>query len=165
MIGKKVQKAINTQINKEFYSAYLYLAMSADADLKGFKGAGKWFRAQYQEEVDHALKFMDYLMSQRAAVELDAVPKPPASFASLPDMFQKTLEHEQFVTKSINGLMRLAQRDSDFATQSFLQWFVKEQVEEEKSAGDVLARLQKGGKHGGQLLMMDRHLGERGKAN
>ena len=164
MIGKKVQKAINEQINKELYSAYLYLAMSVDAQLKGFKGAGQWFKVQYQEETGHALKFMAYLLDQGAAVELDAIQKPPRTFTSVLEMFEKTLKHEQGVTKSINGLMDLAKAENDHATQILLQWYVTEQVEEEKNDNEVLTQLRMAGSSAGTLLMIDKHLGKRGAA-
>ena len=165
MIGKKMQKAINEQINKELYSAYLYLAMSVDAELRGFKGTGHWFKVQYQEETGHALKFMSYLLDQGAAVELAAIDRPPRTFESMLDMFEKTLKHEQGVTKSINSLMDLAQSENDYATQIVLQWFVTEQVEEEKNDNEVLAQLRMAGSSMGTLLMIDKHLGKRGAAD
>ena len=165
MIGKKVQKAINDQINKELHSAYLYLAMSVDADLKGFKGAGKWFKIQYQEETGHAMKFMEYVLDQGAAVELGAIEKPPASFASLLDMFEKTLKHEQAVTKSINDLMDLALAENDHASRILLDWYVTEQIEEEKNDNDVITQLKMAGSSTGTLLMIDKQLGKRGAAD
>lgn len=164
MIGKKIQKAINEQINKELYSAYLYLAMSVDADLKGYKGAAQWFKVQYQEETGHAMKFMGYLLDQGAAVELDGVAKPPRTFASIAEMFEKTLKHEQGVTASICSLMDLARSENDYATQILLQWFITEQVEEEKNDHEVLAQLHMAGTSTGTLLMIDKHLGKRGAA-
>lgn len=165
MIGKKVRKAINEQINKELYSAYLYLAMSADAELKGFKGAAKWFKIQYQEETGHAMKFMEYLLDQGAAVELGAIEKPPTTFASLLDMFEKTLKHELVVTKCINALMDLAIAENDHASRILLDWYVTEQVEEEKNDNEVITQLKMAGSSTGTLLMIDRQLGKRGAAN
>ena len=164
MIGKKVQKAINEQISKELYSAHLYLAMSMDADLKGFKGAAKWFKVQYQEETGHAMKFMSYLLDQGAAVELGAIAKPPTSFGSLLDMFEKTLKHEQTITKSINALMNLALAENDHGTRILLDWYVTEQIEEEKNDNDVLTYLRMAGNSTGTLLMLDKQLGKRGAA-
>ena len=164
MIGKKLQKAVNEQINKELYSAYLYTAMSVDAELKGFKGAGHWFKVQNQEETGHATKFMAYLLDQGAAVELDVIQKPPRTFESLLDMFDKTLKHEKAVTASINSLMDLAKSENDHATQIMLQWFVTEQVEEEKNDNEVLTQLRMAGSSAGTLLMIDKHLGKRGSA-
>lgn len=165
MVSKKIQKAINDQINKELYSAYMYLAMSLDANASGFKGAAKWFRVQYQEETAHATKFMDYLLDQGAAVELGAIAKPPVKFASLLDLFEKTLKHEQTVTKSINALVDLAKAENDHATEIFLQWFVTEQVEEEKNDSEVLGYLRLAGSSAGTLIMLDKQLGKRGAAD
>ena len=165
MIGKKMQKSLNEQINKELYSAYLYLAMAVDAELKGFKGAGKWFRVQYQEETGHAMKFMGYLLDQGAAVELGAIARPPATFKSLLDMFEKTLKHEEGVTRSIHALVDQAIAAKDHATQILLQWYVTEQVEEEKNDNDVLIQLRMAGASTGTLLMIDKQLGKRGAAS
>jgi ferritin len=165
MISKKMQGAVNQQINKELYSAYLYLAMSVDAELKGFKGAGKWFRIQYQEETGHGMKFMQYLLDQGAAVALEQIAKPPTEFASLLDMFQKTLKHEEGVTKSINALMDLAIAENDHATRILLDWYVTEQVEEEKNDTEVIAMLKMAGTSAGTLLMIDKQLGKRGAAD
>jgi ferritin len=165
MVGKKIQKAINKQINNELYSAYLYLAMSVDADLKGYRGTAKWFRVQYTEETGHATKFMQYLLDQGAAVELDAIQKPPATFKSVLDMFEATLKHEQFVTRSLNDLMDLAIAEKDHASQILLQWYITEQVEEEKNDNDVLTMLRMAGSSAGTLLMIDKQLGKRGAAS
>jgi ferritin len=163
MIGKKMQKAINGQINKELYSAYLYLAMSADAEVKGFKGTAHWFKVQYGEETAHAMKFMAYLLDQGAAVTLEAVQKPPATFASVLDMFEQTLKHEEVVTKAIHELADLAIAENDHASRILLDWYVTEQVEEEKNDNEVLAMLRLAGSSAGTLLMVDKQLGKRGK--
>jgi ferritin len=162
MIGNKLQKAINKQINKEFYSAYLYLAMSAEATNKGLKGAGAWFLAQYQEETGHAMKFCKYLLEQGAEVELEAIGKPAIGFKSLLDMFEATIKHERFITKSINDLMDLAVAEKDYATQILLQWYVTEQVEEEANDNEILGMLKMAGSSTGTLLMIDKQLGKRG---
>jgi ferritin len=165
MIGKKIQKAINKQINNELYSAYLYLAMAVDAELKGYKGSGHWFLVQYSEETAHATKFMGYLLDQGAAVELDAIQKPPAAFKSVLEMFEATLKHEQSVTRALNDLMDLAIAEKDHATQILLQWYITEQVEEEKNDNDVLTMLHMAGSSAGTLLMIDKQLGKRGAAS
>jgi ferritin len=139
--------------------------MSVDAALKGLAGAGHWFRVQYQEETGHAMKFVEYLLDQGAAVELDAIQKPPRTFESLLDMFEKTLKHEQVVTKSICDLMDLARSENDHATQILLQWYVTEQVEEEKNDNDVLTQLKLAGRSTGALLMIDKTLGKRGASD
>ena len=129
MIGRKMEKAINGQINKELYSAYLYLAMSAYSQGLGLKGFANWFRVQYGEELGHALKFVDYLHEHGNEVVLEAIEKPPAAFKSPASLFEQALKHEQFVTRSIHGLVDLAAKERDHATQSFLKWYVDEQVE------------------------------------
>ena len=161
MINKKMEKAINGQINKEMYSAYLYLAMSADATHAGLKGAGKWFHVQFQEEMVHAMKFYNYLLEQGSAVELETLAKPKAGFKSLLAMFEATLKHEQFITQSIHDLMALAIAEKDFASQILLQWYVNEQVEEEANDNEIIGMLKMAGSSGGTLLMLDRQLGKR----
>lgn len=165
MITKIMEKAINAQINRELHSAYLYLAMSADATAKGYKGAGKWFRIQFQEEQGHALKFYDYLQSQGAAVALDTVEKPKVAWKSLLDMFESTLAHEKSITKSLNGLMDLAVGEKDYATQALLQWYITEQIEEEANDTDIVSMLKMAGVSTGTLLMIDKQLGKRGAAS
>lgn len=161
MITKKMEKAINRQINNELYSSYLYLAMSADATMKGYRGAGAWFHVQYQEELGHAMKFYKYLLEQNAAVELEAIAKPKLDAKGLLEMFDATLKHEQAVTKSIHGLMDLAVEEKDYATQGLLQWYVSEQVEEEASVMEILGMLKMAGTSAGTLLMIDKQLGKR----
>jgi ferritin len=162
MITDAMKDAINAQINKEMYSAYLYLSMSSYAEANGFKGVGAWFKQQTYEEMQHAMKFYDYLGSQGAQPVLDTIEKPPAEFDSVKDLFEKSLEHEQFVTKSINDLVDVARENKDNATEIFLQWFVTEQVEEEESVQDILDRLELIGDAKGGLFMLDRELSQRG---
>ncbi len=161
MISKKMTDALNLQINKELYSAYLYLAMSSHAQDIGLKGFANWFFIQVQEEMSHAQKFYNYVIEQNQKVALDEIKKPPADFESPMDMFTKTLEHEQFVTKSINGLVALAREENDYATEIFLQWFVTEQIEEEGNDNDIIDKLKYIGDNGNGLLMLDKELGAR----
>jgi ferritin len=163
MIGNKVRDAINKQINKELYSAYLYLAMSAEAELKGYKGTAKWFQVQFQEEMGHVMKFKSYLLEQGAEVELAAIAKPAVGFKSLLAMFEATLKHEQSITSSINGLMDVAVMEKDYASQILLQWFITEQVEEEANDNDIIVMLKMAGGSTGALLMLDKQLGKRGE--
>lgn len=165
MITKKIEKAINEQLNRELYSSYLYLAMSADATAKGCKGAGKWFRVQFQEEQAHALKFYDYLQSQGATVDLAAIEKPKVAWKSLLEMFEATLKHEQFITKSLNGMMDVAVAEKDYATQGLLQWYITEQIEEEANDTDIVSMLKMAGASVGTQLMIDKQLGKRGAAS
>jgi len=161
MISDKMTKEINAQINREFFSAYLYLAMSADAANKGFKGAAHWFAVQFKEEQGHAAKFAKYLQDQNAKVELAAIAAPPKSWKDLLEMFQATLAHERTVTAGINKLAALAAAEKDFASQNMLQWFVNEQVEEEANDTDVLWMLEMSAGSKGALFMADKKLGDR----
>lgn len=153
--------AINEQMNREFYSAYLYLAMSAYSVHIGLKGAANWFYVQYQEEMVHFDKLYHYVLNQGEPVELKAVKNPPSEFKSLLDMFEQTLKHERYITKSIHDLIDLAIDEKDRATEVFLQWYVTEQVEEEANDNDVLARLHLAGKDGNGLFMVDQELATR----
>lgn len=161
MVGKKMQAAINKQIHNELYSAYLYLAMAAYADVEGLKGAANWFRVQFQEEMVHAMKFFNYLISQGTYVELQAIEQPPSRFKSLLDMYEATLKHERFITQCINDLMELAIAEKDHASQILLQWYVTEQVEEEANPTEIIGQLKLAGKDGSGLLMIDQKLAGR----
>ena len=161
MISDKMTKAINAQINRELFSAYLYLAMSADAMGKGFKGAAHWFTVQFKEEQAHALKLMKYLQDQNARVELGAIGAPQKTWKDLLAMFQETLAHEKGITVSLNKLAALAESEKDFATGHLLQWFISEQVEEEASDTDVLWMLEMSAGSKGALFMADKKLGSR----
>ncbi|MDD2439903.1 MAG: ferritin [Methanosarcinaceae archaeon] len=162
MLNKKLAKALNLQLNKEIYSAYLYLAMSAYSSYKGLTGFANWFREQYKEEKEHAGKFYSYLVEQGARVELETIEKPPLEFGSPQEMFEKTLAHEQFISRSIRELLELALAEKDYATSIFLQWFIKEQVEEEANDNEILAKLKLAGENGAGLLVLDSELGKRG---
>lgn len=161
MISKKMVKAVNEQINKEIYSAYLYLSMSSYSDHLGLKGFANWFMVQYQEEMEHAMRMYHYIQDQGEQVKLMAIDQPETQFASPLAMFQKTLQHEKYVTKRIHALVDLALKEKDHATQIFLQWFVTEQVEEEANANDILATLKLVGKQANGLFLLDKDLAAR----
>jgi len=161
MLGEKMEKALNGQINKEIYSAYLYMAMSAASDGKGLKGFANWFMVQYHEEMLHAMKIFEYVQRQGGKVRLAAVQEPPADFGGPLDMFVKTLEHEKFITSSINSLVDLAIAEKDHATQIFLQWYVTEQIEEEENDNDIIAKLNMVGESKDGIFMIDRELAAR----
>lgn len=163
MISKKTAKAINTQINREFFSAFLYLAMANDAMDKGFKGAANWFNLQYKEEQGHALKFAHYLQEQGVKAEQGAIEKPKGEWKDLLDMFQDALAHEKKVTAWLSDIMTLAVEEKDYATQNMLKWFIDEQVEEEASANDVIWMLEMSAGSKGALFMADKTLGKRGR--
>jgi len=161
MISKEMEQAFNEQLNKELYSAYLYLAMSAYCAAEGFPGFSHWMRLQYEEEMMHAMKLYDYILERDGSVQLQQIDQPPREFGSPVEVFEKTLAHEQFITQSINDLIALAVDERDFASQAFLQWFVTEQVEEEANVKDILAPLRMIGKEGGGLMMIDQKLARR----
>lgn len=164
MITEKMQAALNKQVNKEFYSAYLYLAMQAYCNEIGLPGFAHWMRLQYEEETLHVTKMFDYILDQGGKVHLMQIEEPPKSFGSPLDVFETTLKHEQVVTESIHGLMDLAIEERDYATQAFLQWYVTEQVEEESNVNDVLSPLRMVGEDKGGLMMIDRQLADRATA-
>ncbi|MDH5376099.1 MAG: ferritin [Candidatus Bathyarchaeota archaeon] len=161
MLSERMVEALNRQVNREVYSAYLYLSMSAYSTFKGLKGFANWFMVQYQEEMAHAMKIYDYINDQGGQVKLTAVEQPPTEFGSPLEMFEKTLEHEKFVTKCINDLVNLATEEKDHATKIFLQWFVTEQIEEEANDNNIIAKLRLVGKEGKGLLMIDKELATR----
>lgn len=161
MISGKITKAINDQINKEIYSAYLYIGMAAYAASMALGGISNWFRAQAKEELGHAEKFMNYLSEQGGELVLKAIAAPDQKFTSVAGLFDKTLDHEKEVTASIHALVTLAKKEGDTATEIFLQWFVTEQIEEEASVADIIQKLAIGGKSGNSLLILDGILGQR----
>lgn len=158
MIGQKMEKAINAQINNEMYSAYLYMAMSSYANDIGLKGFSHWFMVQYHEEMLHAMKMYEFLQARGGKVKLMAIKEPPATFESPLTMFEKTLEHENFITRCINELMDLAIAEKDHASQIFFQWYVTEQVEEEENDTDTINQLKLTGSDVQGLRMIDKEL-------
>lgn len=161
MLNKKMAQALNGQINKEMYSAYLYMSMSAYSANIGLKGFANWFMVQYHEEMFHAMKLYEYVQRQGEDVKLETIKAPPSEFLSPLDMFTQTLTHEQYITSSINELMELAISKKDHATQIFLEWYVTEQVEEEENDNDIIAQLKLIGDNAHALLMLDRELAAR----
>ena len=161
MIGKKLQKALNEQTNAELYSSYLYLSMSAYFQSINMAGFANWMRIQAQEELIHVMKFYDYIGERGGRIELAPVDGPPTEWNSPLAAFEHVYEHEQMVTCRINDLVDLAIKERDHAANSFLQWFVNEQVEEEASADAVVQKLKLVGSDGGGLFMLDQELGKR----
>lgn len=158
MIKKEVLTAINEQINAESYSAYMYLSMAAYFEEMGLSGFAHWMKIQYQEEAAHTLKFFNYLIERNGKVELKAIAQVPVNFNGIVDVFEKTLAHENHVTELINHLMDVAVAASDHATQSFLKWFIDEQVEEEANVEKILATLKLINGQGNGIFMMDREM-------
>jgi len=161
MLAQTVENALNQQIKNELYSAYLYLSMSAFFEAKSLRGFAHWMRLQGQEEVSHALKFFDFVHDRGGRVTLQAIDQPPTDFQSPLEVWQQALEHERKVTAMIEQLYVLAVKEKDYATQNLLQWFVDEQVEEEKNASVVVEQLKMIGDNAPAVLMLDKQLGER----
>lgn len=161
MIDKKMEKAINEQITKETYSAYLYFAMSAYFEEQGLKGFASWMRVQAMEEMSHMKKFYDYLLERGGRVVFDAIDAPPVKWKNTLDVFKEVLAHEKLVTASINNLVDLAIKLSDHATNTQLQWFVTEQVEEESSAEEVISALKLIDGNPTALFMLDKEAAAR----
>ncbi|MGH7168345.1 MAG: ferritin [Nitrospiraceae bacterium] len=162
MLSKALQDAINGQIQHEFYSAYLYLSMSAHFETVHLPGCARWMRLQSQEEASHAMKLFDFVLEREGRVVLQAIEQPPAKFKSPLNVFQQALEHERKVTGMIHGLYELAAKENDYATQVMLQWFINEQVEEERTANDIVEQLKMIGDQPAALFMLDKDLGARG---
>lgn len=161
MISAGVQDAINEQIKHEFYAAYTYLSMSAYFEANNLPGFGAWMRAQAREEITHGMKLFDFVNDRGGRVLLKAVDAPPTDFKSPLDVFEHALKHEQKVTAMINTLYETAAKANDFAAQVALQWFITEQVEEEKTADLIVEQLKMIGNDRPALLMLDRELGSR----
>ena len=161
MISDNMTNALNEQVNREMYSAFLYMSMSAHCNQVGLKGFANWFMAQYHEEMLHAMKIYEYIQRQGSEVKLAAIKAPPTEFETPLDMMTQTLTHEQYITRSINDLMELAIAEKDHATQIFLEWYVTEQVEEEENDNDIIAQLNLIKDNPQGLMMLDRELGGR----
>ena len=161
MLTEKMQTALNGQLNAELYSSYLYLSMNAYFKSVNLDGFANWMYYQAQEELEHSMKFYDFVIQRGGKVQLTQIEAPPTEWDSPMAIFEATLEHEQKVTGLINDLVEVALEERDHATQIFLQWFVTEQVEEEDSVGNVLEQLKLLGDAKGGLFMMDRELAKR----
>ena len=161
MLSKSMETALNRQVNRELYSAYLYLAMSAYFETTGMKGFAKWMRIQAKEEQTHAMKIYDYVIARGGKVTLEAIEAPKAKWASAGKVFEEVYAHEQKVTAMINNLVDLAIKEKDHATFEMLQWFVKEQVEEEEHASEIVSQIAILGDVVGHLFWLDHQLGKR----
>jgi len=161
MLKKSVEDALNKQLNAEMYSSYLYLAMSAYMESITMKGFAKWLRIQAKEELAHGMKFYDYIIEAGGRVRLTAIEAPKTPWKSAGAVFDQVFAHEQKVTGLINAIMDTAVKEKDYATQNFLGWFVKEQVEEEANASEIVARISMIGDVPGHLFCLDHELGKR----
>jgi ferritin len=161
MLGKPVQDAMNEQIKNELYSGYLYLSMAAHFESTNLPGFAHWMKFQATEEVKHAMKFFEYINERGGKVSLKAIDQPAADFKSPLDMFKMAHKHEQKVTAMIHKLYELSLKENDYPSQVMLQWFIKEQVEEEKSAEGIVEQLKMAGDSSAALLMADRQFAQR----
>lgn len=161
MLSEKLQNAMNDQIRKEFYSSYLYLAMSAHFEAANLPGFARWMKSQSDEETEHGMKFFEFINDRGGRVKLQAIDQPPVDFGTPLEIFQVVVNHEEQVTASIHKLYALAVAENDYPTQVMLHWFIDEQVEEEKNANSIVEMLKMAGDQGAALLMADRALGAR----
>jgi ferritin len=163
MISTTLQKALNEQINKEFFSAYLYLSMAAWFENKNLPGFGKWMRVQAGEEQEHGMKFYEHLIDRGGTVTLLPLSAPQTTWKTNLEVIKQVQTHEAEVTASINTLYELALKEKDYPAQVLLHWFINEQVEEEKSAAEIVQQLELIDAKGTAVLMLDHQLGKRGK--
>ena len=161
MLSKSMEQALNRQINRELYSAYLYTSMSAYFSSENLAGFAKWMRIQAKEERAHAAKLYDYILARGGKITFGDIEAPKAKWASAGKVFEDSYAHEQKVTGMINALVELATKEKDHATFEILQWFVKEQVEEEENASVILAKIKSIGDAPGHLFCLDHELGKR----
>jgi ferritin len=157
----KLKEAMNEQIRNEFYSAYMYLAMAAYCESVNLPGFSHWLKVQAREEQDHGMKIFSFLIDTGVRVKLLAIDQPPAEFESATDVFEQVLKHEKKITALINKLYNLAVEANDTASMVMLQWFVTEQVEEEKNAARILSMLKMVRPDSAGMIMLDRELGKR----
>jgi ferritin len=161
MASKKIFDALNLQLNKEMFSSYLYLSMSAFFESKNLSGMASWMKLQSQEEYEHAMKFYDFILRIGGEVKLAKIEAPETTWDSPLHIFEESLGHEKYISKSIHEIMDLAKEEKDHPTQSFLQWFVDEQVEEEDTVQQIVENFKMIGENSTGLFMLDRELGNR----
>jgi ferritin len=164
MLSAKLQDALNRQINAEFYSSYLYLSMAAYFEDEDLKGMAHWMRIQSAEETGHALRIFDFINNRSGRVTLAAIDAPKTEWKSVVDAFDDAYKHEQKITGMINDLFNLAAAERDAATHDFLEWFAREQVEEESAAQLIVAQAKRVGDAGLGVYLLDQELGKRGAA-
>ncbi|RMH61955.1 MAG: ferritin [Calditrichaeota bacterium] len=160
MLSKKMQEALNNQIRDELYSEYYYLSMSAWCEVNDLPGMAAFMMLKSQEERAHAMKIYTYILDRDGEIILQAIPQPPATFKSFVDIFENMYAHEQHVTSLIHNLYQLALEEKDYPSQVMLQWFIEEQVEEEKEARDLIQQSRKVGASESALFLFDQKLGQ-----
>jgi ferritin len=163
MLNQKIESALNDQINAELGSAYLYLAMAAHFEANNLQGSAQWMRKQSREEAGHAMKLFDFIADRDGRVMLKAVAQPQVEFASTLEVWELALKQEQAVSARIHSLYALAQEEKDYPTEAMLQWFISEQVEEEKTAKTILDQVRMVGPSSSAIYFIDRHLGKEAK--
>lgn len=159
MLKEKVEKALNEQITKEMYSSQLYLAMASWAEINGYSGSAQFLLEQADEERMHMLKIFNFVNERGGHAIVAAVEAPPAKFKSIADIFKQVLQHEKYVSESINEIVGICMDERDFTTNNFMQWFVEEQIEEEANAQKILDRLNLLGDDKARMYMFDRDMG------
>lgn len=161
MISEKMQNALNNHLNEEFYSSYLYLSMAAYFEAKNLKGFANWFRIQTQEEHMHGMKFFDFILQKGGKVTLSQIAAPKIEWKTIAEVFNDTLAHEQKITSLINKLVEVSMSEKDYASHTFLQWFVTEQVEEEANVEEIIQKIEMIGDNKSGLFLLDNELGSR----
>jgi len=161
MIPKKIEAALNDQLNFELYSAYIYLSMTAHMRFQGLNGFANWLQVQTQEETVHGMGFYNFIIDRGGKVVLKEIAKPKLEWKSPLAVFENVLEHEEIVTSRINNIAALAEAEKDFATRNFIQWYISEQVEEEANANEIINELKLAADSKEALLMLDREKGQR----
>ena len=161
MLNAQLERALNDQLNSELYSAHLYLSMAAYFETETLPGFAHWMKIQHQEETSHALRIFDYINDRDGRAVVNSIAQPPTEFESVQSAMEMTLEHERSVTAMIEDLYRVAQEHKDYATHVLLEWFIEEQVEEEKSALEIVDHLKRVGDDGTGLLILDARLADR----
>ncbi len=161
MLKKKIEVALNNQLNNEFYSAYLYISMAGYFEHMSLAGFSNWMKVQYQEENSHTMKFFRYINERGGKVVLKGVKVPPSSWKSPLNVFELTLKHEEEVTENINELLDISMKEKDHATTNFLQWYIEEQVEEEANVSNIIAQLKMIKGSNESLFLLDKDLAQR----
>jgi ferritin len=161
MLNEAIENVLNAQIQREFESAYLYLSMAAYFEAENLPGFAHWMRMQSEEEREHAMRLFDYVLERGGRPQLQAIDEPPGGYDSPFDAVEQALDHERKITESIHQIYARAVEENDYATQSEMQWFVEEQVEEEQSAAGLVAALRQAGDDSAAMFILDRELGER----
>ena len=161
VISEKIENILNEQINKEFYSAYLYLAISAYFDEMGLKGFSHWTRVQAREEVDHGMILFDYIIERQGKVNLKQIQMPENDFGTPLEVYKKIFDHEKYVTDSINCVANMTDEECDLGTRHFINWYISEQVEEEANVDDIIKKLEMFGQEKSILYHLDKELAKR----